>query len=93
MREKPVDLFNGTARTLTIAPAIILRTWVPLKKFPLLFNLQFFGLINELYNIQQRKLLQRNLSSKVIAENVKPCLVATKESLFFSRNNQPAVFG
>ena len=43
IREKPVDLFNGTARASTLALAIILLNWVPLQKFPFLFNLQFLG--------------------------------------------------
>ena len=43
MREKPVNFFNGTPQALTLAPAITLLTWVPLQKFPSLFNLQFLA--------------------------------------------------
>ena len=39
IREKPVDFFNDTAQASALAPAIILLTWVPLQKFPFLFNL------------------------------------------------------
>ena len=37
-QEKSVDFFYGVA---TLAPEIILLAWVPLQKFPFLFNLQF----------------------------------------------------
>ena len=36
MRQKPVDFFIDTARAPTLVPAKILRTSVPLQKFPFL---------------------------------------------------------
>lgn len=44
MQEKPVDLVNDVARASTLAPPLILLFWVPLQKFPFLFNLQFLAL-------------------------------------------------
>ena len=35
-RQKTVEIVTGTARAPTLAPAIILRTWVFLQKFPFL---------------------------------------------------------
>ena len=39
LREKPVDFFNDTARAAALAFAISLATWVPLRKFPFLYDL------------------------------------------------------
>ena len=38
-KKKQVDFLYYIAWVSTFAPAIILLTWVPLQKFPFLFNL------------------------------------------------------
>ena len=47
IREKPVDFYNGTARTSTLAPAITLLTWVPLQKFRFRSCIIYTSLVSE----------------------------------------------